>query len=201
MQQNVELLGAFDHPSLKGKYISDFIGKNVMYLIRIGGTTYLKYGITDDLARRLKEHQHDFKGFVLRLYWVCEVVDARALERAVIDHLKYRGLNARQVFNGKMQTELADISRCDAEDVRQMLVELQSKQGAVDAPAALDRFRIEQETVRHRHMVEAEAEVEVERERITQSARSAFLELLVKSGHHDLAADVFLNNSKRRRLE
>lgn len=47
------LIGSFDHPSMSGKYVTDYLpGTTVIYLFGIAGTPFSKLGITDDYPRR-----------------------------------------------------------------------------------------------------------------------------------------------------
>ena len=88
--------------------IKTFHLKCIVYLIQITATLF-KFGFTDDINRRLKEHKKEI-GENITLIYCIESKNNILLEQKLKDYLKTTKNRKSQIFNNKKQTELIEIN-------------------------------------------------------------------------------------------
>jgi hypothetical protein len=110
---------AFLSPSMSGKDMHDFAGKEVCYLLTFPLDTnksYIKFGRTTNLHNRMTEHMREIPG--MQIWFVLETPHARKLEDMFKKKMKYGGYLIDVVVKDKKQTEIiTNITTEEAEDV------------------------------------------------------------------------------------
>ena len=101
--QNTKLIENKVEKSLFDAYTN----KKVVYLATVAHDI-VKFGYTDNLKERVKQHHRDF-GVVFKLEHVVECDYNRELEQKLKDHAEVKYRRTSQVFNDKNQTELIKI--------------------------------------------------------------------------------------------
>ena len=103
--------------------LSSFKKKSICYLIFIACNLY-KFGNTDDLKRRLSEHQREI-GKEIKLVFCIESKDNELLEQNLKDYLRTTNYRRNQIINEQNQTELIEID--DISIIQNKLIELNKK--------------------------------------------------------------------------
>lgn len=134
---------AFLSPSMAGRDLHEFGGKEVCYLLVFTheGAQYIKFGRTGDPFKRMTEHMREIPGCVM--YSMHETPHtAKRIEDEFRKKMYYRGHMRELVVRGKKQTEvLAGIGPEEAEQVMHGLIELGSY--SCEENGQNKRFRLE----------------------------------------------------------
>ena len=102
-----------------GNELVNFRNKQVVYLGKVE-PPFLKYGFTDDMQGRSRKHNSDFG--VFELIAAFETANNREVERVFKETLDLRKLRKSAIINGKMQTELVEMTGTfSEEDCKTML--------------------------------------------------------------------------------
>lgn len=127
-------------PSMRGKYISQFGNKRVVYLLQwqYKDESYIKVGWTDNFASRMKDHSSVMPGFTI--WCVVETRDNRQVELAW--KRDFSAFNKQLEIHNKVRTEL--FTGITIEEAEQHLHDLVDEHKSRDA-AYLDRQRMDHE--------------------------------------------------------
>lgn len=158
----------------------------VLYMGTVGvhdGVHLVKYGSTDDIYRRtVKEHKRDFSDFQLKIVIPCQ--HNRHAEEDFKAHAVIKDRRCKRVINGKVQTELLELSHSftirDAEHVMKMVVLQQDLMQDTDMHRLIALAADERKTKREAHelaMRKLEADTQLELKRLDHALEMKKLEL------------------------
>lgn len=108
----------FLSPSMQGKYLDEFIDKNVVYLVMFeyNNITYIKFGISEKGLDRMKAHIKKYPN--AKLYCMHEANHFTPVENSFKTTMECRGKLISAMINGVKSTELvANISPMEAEEL------------------------------------------------------------------------------------
>jgi prophage antirepressor-like protein len=126
--------GSFVSPRMRGRFVSDFFGKSVFYLIRFefDNRPYMKFGITKDLENRLKSHYSTLRDYSFALYFAIEFEDRSWLERAFREHMRFTDRLRTVTIGDNNLTEVVHLDN-GPEDTIIVVVESMVKQFVDDS--------------------------------------------------------------------
>jgi prophage antirepressor-like protein len=201
--------GSFVSPRMNGRFVSDFFGKSVFYLIRfeLRSHPYMKFGITKDFENRFKSHYALLRNYSFALYFAVEFEERSSLERAFREHMRSIDRLRTVTISDNTLTEVVDLKNW-TEDVIIVVVEKMIEQLKMETEAAddlvgsdssystfvadrhfeLGRLKIEKEFELEKFRMEKEKHVELAREVMKNWSSldgadvNSFLKLLLGSG-------------------
>jgi prophage antirepressor-like protein/predicted GIY-YIG superfamily endonuclease len=103
--------GSFVSSRMNGRFVSDFFGKSVFYLIRFqfDGHPYMKFGITKDFENRFKSHYALLRDYSFALYFAIEFEERSSLERAFREHVRSKDQLRTVTIGDNNLTEVVDL--------------------------------------------------------------------------------------------
>lgn len=109
-------------PSMRGRDMHDFLGKEVCYLLLFtqDDGQYMKFGYTSDVHKRMTEHMRELPS--CQLYFMLDTPHAKRVEDEFRKKMLYKGHLTDLVIKGKRQTEI--LCGICPEQAEQILVQL-----------------------------------------------------------------------------
>jgi prophage antirepressor-like protein len=131
--------GSFVSPRMNGRFVSDFFGKSVFYLIRfeLRGHPYMKFGITKDFENRFKSHYALLRNYSFALFFAVEFEERSSLERAFREHMRSIDRLRTVTISDNTLTEVVDLKNW-TEDVIIVVVEKMIEQLKMETEAVDD---------------------------------------------------------------
>jgi hypothetical protein len=102
--------------------IKHFDKKSILYLIQIEENLY-KYGLSDDIKRRIKDHKKNIKNDIILIYCL-ESKNNILLEKTLKDYIIKEKYNISKIFNKHNFTELFEIN--DIEFIKDNIIEFEN---------------------------------------------------------------------------
>lgn len=158
---------ALTSPSMEGKYLCDFIGSKVVYLVTFShmGQVFIKFGKSENCTDRMESHYRTYPNSVI--YCIHEATELKKVEDAFKAAMKYRNKIRNVTINGRNFTEIVtDISLDEAEDILMKIVEESCVKD--DSVMRLAEIRLR------------EKELDIERARMIHQIQ--VIDMLVKAG-------------------
>jgi phage anti-repressor protein len=136
--------------------LTSFDKKSIMYLIKItintdGVITYIyKFGYTDDINRRIREHKKEIHQNIELIYCI-ESKNNTLLENKLKEFLATTDYRKEQIFNDKIQTELIEID--DISIIENKLNELNKDISEDREQLTIKRLELENQNLILKHQV------------------------------------------------
>jgi prophage antirepressor-like protein len=126
-QQNNELTNTLQKEIIEREraFTQCFNKRPVVYLGNVS-ETIVKFGVSDDIKTRIKDHKRTFPNF--RLAWVIECKENRRLEKAIKSHAMLNNHRTTMVVNSVTHNELIELKLgLTFEDIVNTIVKLQAE--------------------------------------------------------------------------
>ena len=158
-------------PSMNGKYLCDFIGKKVVYLVLFSyeGHIYIKFGKSEKCTDRMDAHYSTYPNAVI--YCIHEVIELKQVEDAFKKAMKYRNKLTNIAMNGQNFTEIVtDIKPDEAEEILAKIIE----------ETLEETYFKDSNMMRLAEIKLREKELDIEKDRMTHQVQ--VIDMLIKAG-------------------
>lgn len=163
----------FSSPNMNDKYLCDFIGKKVVYLVifEYEGQLYIKFGKSEICKDRMASHFRTYPNAII--YCMYEVTELKKVEDTFKAAMKYRNKLTSVTINGNNFTEIiTNIRPEEAESILTKTID--------DVHRKIDNETDNVVQLAEIRLREKELEVELEKTKMTYHV--SIIEMLMKAG-------------------